>query len=147
MPSIRKAFNMFTEWKPVGELRGFWTTSSLRGRWEGGIWDWTLEDNFKNENNINKISKSWGCIWEGDRKLRGIKKWRNFPLILCRLKKQGQNADKKIYLPWLYTFWTTLSIQMNVEKKTKQNTKTTVLGRRVGCYIIFKQLKVSVNWW
>lgn len=47
MTSIRKALNMFIEWKPVGELRGFWTTSSLRGRWDGGIWDWTLDDNFK----------------------------------------------------------------------------------------------------
>ena len=117
MASIRKAFNMFIEWKPAGELRRFWTTSSLRGRWEGGIWDWTLDDNFKNENNTLKISKSWGYLQEGDRKLIGIKKWRNFPLKLCRLKKQGQNADRKIYLLWLYTLWTTFSIQMSVEKR------------------------------
>ena len=28
----------------------------------------------------------------------GIKKSRKFPLMDCRLKKQGQDEDKKIYL-------------------------------------------------
>lgn len=57
-----------------------------------------------------------------DKKLIGIKRWRNFPLIDYRLKKQGQNTDKKIYLLRLNTLWTTLSIQINVGEKRKTET-------------------------
>lgn len=69
---------------------------------------------------------------------------KTFSLIDCRLKKQGQNSDEKIYLLCLYTFWTILSIQMNVEKNTP-STKMTDPGRGVEYYIIFKQLEFLVN--
>lgn len=73
----------------------------------------------------------------------------------CGLKKQGQNADKKTYQLWFYTFWTTLRILMNVgagdggggEVQRKPKTITIVPGRGVGWYIFFKQLIFLNNWW